>query len=160
MRAARITEILSLITLQQGPGEVVLAAKVRIAGALAGDEVARAINQFEQAVHDRCPEVRWLFVEPDIEALRERPLRSIRWSCSVAIGRHSSSTITDGGLSATVSSSRSRCSAHSRRRVARAIASSCVTTFISVSCRSECALRLAEPTVSQRSSTMPILAWT
>jgi divalent metal cation (Fe/Co/Zn/Cd) transporter len=63
-----ITEILSLITLQQGPGEVVLATKVRIAGSLAGDEVARAINQFEQAVHDRCPEVRWLFVEPDIEA--------------------------------------------------------------------------------------------
>ena len=35
---------------------------------LAGDAVARAINEFEQAVHDRCPEVRWLFVEPDIEA--------------------------------------------------------------------------------------------
>jgi cation diffusion facilitator family transporter len=63
-----ITEILSLITLQQGPGEVVLATKVRIASSLAGDDVARAINQFEQAVHDRCPEVRWLFVEPDIEA--------------------------------------------------------------------------------------------
>ena len=63
-----ITEILSLITLQQGPGEVVLATKVRIAGSLQGDDVARAINEFEQAVHDRCPEVRWLFVEPDIEA--------------------------------------------------------------------------------------------
>jgi cation diffusion facilitator family transporter len=63
-----ITEILSLITLQQGPGEVVLAAKVRIASTLQGDAVARAINEFEQAVHDRCPEVRWLFVEPDIEA--------------------------------------------------------------------------------------------
>jgi divalent metal cation (Fe/Co/Zn/Cd) transporter len=63
-----ITEVLSLLTLQQGPGEVVLAAKVRIAASLAGDDVARAINQFEQAVHDRCPEVRWCFVEPDIEA--------------------------------------------------------------------------------------------
>jgi cation diffusion facilitator family transporter len=63
-----ITEILSLITLQQGPGEVVLATKVRIAASLQGDDVARAINEFEQAVHDRCPEVRWLFVEPDIEA--------------------------------------------------------------------------------------------
>lgn len=62
-----ITEILSLITLQQGPGEVVLAAKVRIASTLQGDAVAHAINEFEQAVHDRCPEVRWLFVEPDIE---------------------------------------------------------------------------------------------
>jgi cation diffusion facilitator family transporter len=63
-----IVEILSLITLQQGPGEVVLAVKVRIAQSLQGDDVARAINAFEQAVHDRCPEVRWLFVEPDIEA--------------------------------------------------------------------------------------------
>jgi hypothetical protein len=34
-----------------------------------------------------------------------------------------------------------------------------VTTFISVSWKSECALRFAEPTVSQRSSTMPIFAW-
>ena len=47
---------------------MVLAAKVRIASSLQGDAVARAINEFEQAVHDRCPEVRWLFVEPDIEA--------------------------------------------------------------------------------------------
>jgi cation diffusion facilitator family transporter len=63
-----ILEILSLITLQQGPGEVILAAKVRVARSLQGDEVARTINAFEQAVHDKCPEVRWLFVEPDIEA--------------------------------------------------------------------------------------------
>ena len=42
----------------------------------------------------------------------------------------------------------------------RATASSCVTMFISVSFSSECALRFAEPTVSQRSSTMPTLAWT
>jgi len=63
-----IVEVLSLITLQQGPGEVMLAAKVRIAQMLQGDDVAHAINQFERAVKARCPEVRWLFVEPDIEA--------------------------------------------------------------------------------------------
>lgn len=63
-----IVEILSLITLQQGPGEVLLAMKVRIGKLLQGDEVAHAINQFERAVRARCPEVRWLFVEPDIEA--------------------------------------------------------------------------------------------
>jgi cation diffusion facilitator family transporter len=63
-----IREILSLITVQQGPGEVVLAAKVRIANHLAGDEVAHAINAFERDVHAKCPEVRWLFVEPDVEA--------------------------------------------------------------------------------------------
>ena len=37
---------------------------------------------------------------------------------------------------------------------------SSVTTFISVSLKSECALRFAEPTVSQRSSTIPIFEWT
>jgi cation diffusion facilitator family transporter len=63
-----IVEILSLISLQQGPGEVMLAAKVRISQALQGDDVAHAINRFERAVRERCPEVRWLFVEPDIEA--------------------------------------------------------------------------------------------
>jgi len=63
-----IVEILSLITLQQGPGEVMLAMKVRIGKLLQGDEVAHAINAFERAVRARCPEVRWLFVEPDIEA--------------------------------------------------------------------------------------------
>jgi cation diffusion facilitator family transporter len=63
-----IVEVLSLITLQQGPGEVMLAAKVRIAQMLQGDDVAHAINQFERAVRARCPEVRWLFVEPDVEA--------------------------------------------------------------------------------------------
>jgi len=35
-----------------------------------------------------------------------------------------------------------------------------VTTFISVSLKRECSLRLAEPMVSQRSSTIPTLAWT
>ncbi len=63
-----ITEILSLLSLQQGPGEVMLAMKVRIAATLQGDDVARAINEFEQKIHDCCPEVRWIFVEPDIEA--------------------------------------------------------------------------------------------
>ncbi len=33
-----------------------------------------------------------------------------------------------------------------------------VTTFISVSLKNECSLRLADPTVSQASSTIPILA--
>ena len=64
-----ILMILSLLTLQQGPGEVLLAAKVRIAPSLRGDEVAHAINAFERKVRARCPEVRWLFVEPDIEEI-------------------------------------------------------------------------------------------
>jgi hypothetical protein len=53
-----------------------------------------------------------------------------------------------------------RCSLQRRSRVSRARPGSWQTTFISVSLKSECSLRLAEPTVSHRSSTMPTLAWT
>ena len=51
--------------LQQGPGEVMLAAKVRMAPHLIGDQMAEAINAFEVAVKTRCPEIRWSFIEPD-----------------------------------------------------------------------------------------------
>ena len=47
-----------------------------------------------------------------------------------------------------------------RSRVARATSGSRVTTFISVSWKSECAFRFADPTVSQRSSTIPIFECT
>src|ERR1019366_980498 len=80
-----------------------------------------------------------------------------RSSCSPAIGRHSSS-MTRTGSPDTSSTERSRCSAQSRSRVWRATVRSHVTMFISVSLKNECSLRLADPTVSQVSSTIPILA--
>jgi cation diffusion facilitator family transporter len=59
-------EILEVITVQQGPGEVMAAFKIRFAAALTADEVCDAINRFEAALRDRCPEVKWCFVEPDL----------------------------------------------------------------------------------------------
>ena len=76
---------------------------------------------------------------------------------SAASGRRRSCA---GRRRAIVAASTSRCSAHRRSRVARARSGSSETTFISVSFSSECALRFAEPTVSQRSSTIPTLACT
>ena len=63
-----IEEVLRLITVQQGPGEVLVAMKVRIKAGLTTKEVVDSINSFEQAVHNRAPEIRWCFVEPDHEA--------------------------------------------------------------------------------------------
>ena len=45
-----------------------------------------------------------------------------------------------------------------RSRVSRAMRGSQVTMFISVSLNSECSLRFADHTVSETSSTIPILA--
>lgn len=61
-----IVALLHVITIQQGPGEVMVAFKVRVASTLTADEVCRALNDFEAALQERCPEVRWCFAEPDL----------------------------------------------------------------------------------------------
>jgi cation diffusion facilitator family transporter len=63
---AKLSEVLNIITVQQGPGEVVVALKVRLASDLSCEEACRAINDFEVALKAKRPEVRWLFVEPDV----------------------------------------------------------------------------------------------
>jgi len=64
----RFAALLRLITLQQGPGEVLVAMKVRLAAGLSGAEVVDGINRFEQALKAARPDIRWCFVEPDEEA--------------------------------------------------------------------------------------------
>jgi cation diffusion facilitator family transporter len=62
---ARIAEVLGLITVQQGPGEVMLAAKIRLSDGLDAAEAARLIDELEARVRTREPEVRWQFIEID-----------------------------------------------------------------------------------------------
>lgn len=63
----QMRELLNLIAIQQGPGEVMVACKVRLAEDLRCAEVCQVINEFEQALRRLRPEVRWCFVEPDTE---------------------------------------------------------------------------------------------
>lgn len=63
-----ITGVIRLITLQQGPGEVMVACKVRIAPGQTGEQVVAALNAFEARVRSRRPDVKWQFVEPDDRA--------------------------------------------------------------------------------------------
>lgn len=62
----RITGLLRLITVQQGPGEVIVAMKLGFVLSLTVEEVSRAINELEDRIRARCPEVRWSFIEPDV----------------------------------------------------------------------------------------------
>lgn len=59
-------ELLSLITVQQGPGEVLLAAKVMLSEHITSDQAVEEINAFETALRARHPEVKWSFIEPDL----------------------------------------------------------------------------------------------
>ncbi|WAS98609.1 cation diffusion facilitator family transporter [Nannocystis punicea] len=62
----KITRVLRLITVQQGPGEVLVAVKLGFADGMMIEQVAGTINDFEGRLRGRCPEVKWCFVEPDI----------------------------------------------------------------------------------------------
>ncbi|MSP54668.1 MAG: cation diffusion facilitator family transporter [Myxococcales bacterium] len=64
-----ILEVLSLITIQQGPGEVMVAIKVHIQPTLTVAEACVVINTFESTVRTQCPDVEWMFVEPDMPAV-------------------------------------------------------------------------------------------
>ena len=62
----QLTEVTRLITVQQGPGEVLVLVKVRFAPDLGCDEISDTINAFEAALRKRCPEAKWCFIEPDL----------------------------------------------------------------------------------------------
>jgi len=60
-----VDEVLRLLTVQQGPGEIVVAMKLKFRPGLETDQLVDAINAFEVQLKQRVPEVRWSFIEPD-----------------------------------------------------------------------------------------------
>ncbi|MCR4297424.1 MAG: cation diffusion facilitator family transporter [Gallionella sp.] len=66
MAREEITEVLNLITLQNG-ADVVVAVKARMTGIDSAPALVAAINRCERALRAAFPEVRWLFFEPDTE---------------------------------------------------------------------------------------------
>ena len=62
----RLEGVLTILTIQQGPGQVMVAAKVRLASGLTSEQVVATINELEVRVKSQNPQVRWQFVEPDV----------------------------------------------------------------------------------------------
>lgn len=60
-----VEKVLNVLTLQQGPGEIVVAAKLKFRSGMDTDTLVEAINAFERELKARVPEVRWSFIEPD-----------------------------------------------------------------------------------------------
>ena len=61
-------QVVKIITVQQGPGEVVAMLKVTTRPALTARQISDAVNQFEVALRKRRPEVRWSFIEVELPA--------------------------------------------------------------------------------------------
>ena len=60
-----VDRVLNVLTLQQGPGEIIVAAKLQFRPGMDTDTLVEAINAFERALKAKVPEVRWSFIEPD-----------------------------------------------------------------------------------------------
>jgi divalent metal cation (Fe/Co/Zn/Cd) transporter len=60
-----VDAVLRLLTVQQGPGEIVVAMKLKFRDGLETKQLVDAINVFERRLKECVPEVRWSFIEPD-----------------------------------------------------------------------------------------------
>jgi cation diffusion facilitator family transporter len=61
-----LERVLNLVTVQQGPGEVMVSVKVSFSDSMVIEDVCSTINRFEAKLRKNRPEVKWCFVEPDI----------------------------------------------------------------------------------------------
>jgi cation diffusion facilitator family transporter len=61
----QIEKVLRAITVQQGPGEIMVALKLKFKADLTTQQLVTAINEFEVKLQSYVPEVKWSFVEPD-----------------------------------------------------------------------------------------------
>jgi cation diffusion facilitator family transporter len=63
----KIKNIINCITMQQGPGEVLVCVKIKCEPDITAFDVSLLINEFEASLRAKCPEVKWLYVEPDLQ---------------------------------------------------------------------------------------------
>lgn len=60
-----VEQVLTVLTVQQGPGEVLAAMKLKLHDGLTTKQVVAVINEFERELKVALPVIRWCFVEPD-----------------------------------------------------------------------------------------------
>lgn len=59
----RIRRLVKVLTMQQGPGEVIVACKIELEPTMSVAEVYNTVADFERSLRASCPEVRWCFTE-------------------------------------------------------------------------------------------------
>jgi cation diffusion facilitator family transporter len=69
----RVLSVRGCVTMQQGPGEVVVAIKIQCEPHLTAHDISALINEFEGRLRSARPECRYVFVEPDLSPLPAAP---------------------------------------------------------------------------------------
>lgn len=60
-----LEEVLNIVTMQQGPGEVLVHLKISMTPSITVEQCCELINEFERRLRKERPECRWVYVEPD-----------------------------------------------------------------------------------------------
>ena len=60
-----VEQVVRVLTVQQGPSEVLVAMKLKFRSNLDSDKLVDTINAFERKLEERVPDVKWSFIEPD-----------------------------------------------------------------------------------------------
>ena len=62
-----ILKLINCITIQQGPGEVLMCMKIKCKDDLNALQISTLINKFEAEIRQCTPEVKWIYIEPDLQ---------------------------------------------------------------------------------------------
>jgi cation diffusion facilitator family transporter len=66
-----ILKLINCITIQQGPGEVLMCLKIKCKSDLNALKISTLINKFEKEIRTSAPEVKWIYIEPDLQEWKE-----------------------------------------------------------------------------------------
>ena len=66
-----IIQLINCKTIQQGPGEVLVCAKILVEQKLNAVQISKLINDFEADLRGFYPEIKWLYIEPDLQEWKE-----------------------------------------------------------------------------------------
>lgn len=64
---AHMEKVVQVLSVQQGPGEILLAIKIKFAAGIDSDTLVDDINEFEKKLREKVPQAKWCFIEPDRE---------------------------------------------------------------------------------------------
>ncbi len=62
-----ILKLINCITIQQGPSEVLMCLKIKCKHDLNALQISKMINKFEKEIRQCSPEVKWIYIEPDLQ---------------------------------------------------------------------------------------------
>lgn len=62
-----IEKLINCITIQQGPGEVLMCLKIKVKHDISVLDLSKLTNKFEKEIRAKAPEVKWIYMETDLQ---------------------------------------------------------------------------------------------